>query len=316
MTTPLPAHEIDTVQPDQLDELCEFLDGVFRHSHGIRDQNMRTDYPLVYHPDTCHNSKIIQHDGRIISHAAIWPRELIVADQRLKSGVIVSVATDTAHRQRGHAAALMRDLQQTLQADEFDFGHLWTTVPGFYARLGWESIQPQGAIVDVGRRGIEQVSTRGYEIMPLDPDSQLESVLALFAQQPVRFSRTYDEARLLYCLPKVAVWVAVADGAVQGYLVHGQAHNKHGICEYAGATEVVVALIEHVAAHDTGDSPIPMLVYHTRPDLQDWARAEGLSVRELPSSKGIGKEMVYVVNPERFTAEIREQLFVWGLDHA
>src|SRR5688500_15147386 len=98
MPTLRPTREEDLPAPGEL------LDGIFRRPRGVTDQSMLTDFPLVFAPPNWRNCRVVFEDGRLVAHAGLWPRELVVDGRRLTVGVLVSVATNPDSRQRGYAA--------------------------------------------------------------------------------------------------------------------------------------------------------------------------------------------------------------------
>jgi predicted N-acetyltransferase YhbS len=308
--TPRPIQERDRLP------LRALLNDVFRRSRGITDQDFLDDFPLPFAAANNQNCRVIVEEGRIVSHAALWERELIAEGSRLKVGVIIGVATEAPFRRRGHAAALMRDLQQTLHEEQYDIGLLWTGVPDFYRKLGWETVLPHGHVIELTPTQNRPQPADACRIVPFTADEHLEGVMALHEREPVCFARTRDDYRKLLALPKVCVWVALRESAVSAYLVHGCALNKRGFVEYGGRLEDLCALTGHVLQAQESPEAIPLLAFHTRPDLVAWAASMNVSTRPMESSKGFGHEMIYVVAPARVPASLCERLFVWGLDHA
>jgi predicted N-acetyltransferase YhbS len=304
------------IQQGDIASLAQLLDDVFRRSRGITDQSQLTDFPLVFTPVNYANSRVIVEDGQIVSHAALWPRELIVEDRRLKAAVIVSVATQPDYRRRGHAAALMRDLHNTLQTEGFDLAILWTAVPEFYRKLGWEVVSPRGMIATVDARSATTMGGESCEVIAFEPTRHLDDVMAIHDQEDVRFERTRDEALRLLTLPKIQVWVAKLNARVVAYLVNADACNKRGLIEYGGQLEHVTSLVRHVLKSDPATADLDWMLFRSRPDLAEWAESIGLSCRPLESSKGSGFEMILPVRPVNIPQHVRENLFVWGLDWA
>jgi hypothetical protein len=150
----------------------------------------------------------------------------------------------------------------------------------------------------------------------LDVARHLDQVLEIYERNPVRFARNRNQARQLFSLPKVPVWVATREGRVVAYLGCGKAINKKGIAEYGGELVGVLALLRDVVGSLSGLETLPLMVYPTRPDLANWANSLGLPTRPMPSSKGANHEMIYQVRPARIPHELVQQLFVWGLDQA
>ena len=292
------------------------LNSVFRIPRGVTDQSMDTDFPLVFRGDNLCNARVILDEGRIVSHAALWPREWIVDDERFKAAVVVAVATLPDHRRRGHAASLMRSLQQTLHDEQFDLSVLWTGVPDFYGQLGWELVTLPGVLVEIDGCAVAEKSTDEHDILPFDTERHLEGVMELHDQHPVRMVRRRDEVRMLFRLPKVPVWIAERDGQVAAYLVHAQATNKWGLSEYAGSLQGVTELVAHAVKDESAGGTSRLHIYDPDSELLAWTQSLGLAAQPLPTSKGAGHEMIYVVRSDRVTEKVRDQLFVWGLDQA
>jgi len=304
---------------EKLTQLSNLLDDVFRWSRGVNDQHIFTDFPLVFSPSNRHNCCVIIEDGKVVSHAALWERELVVDDVRLKVGEIVVVATHPDYRLRGYASSLMRDLQATMHDENYDMGILWTGVPDFYSKLGWETNTPRGWMVEMAGARLptaEEIGRSKFETCPYDEVRHLDGIIALHGRERVRFARSRDDFAALLALPKVKVWVATRNEEVDAYLVYGNAMNKRGIIEYGGDPDGILALTAHVLKRQPSSADTRILVYHLWPDLIARLSELGARKRPLESSKGGGYEMIYVVNTSSVTPRVREQLFVWGLDYA
>ena len=304
--------ELRPIAEQDIDALLTLLNHEFRSSRGVIDQNVFTDFPLVFAASNYCNCRVITEYGEIISHAALWKRDLIVDNQSFKVGVIVLVATHLDHRKRGHASTIMHDLQRTMHEEEFDLGILWTGVPAFYEQLGWETVVPSGSMVMIEPSSLMPHQTETYEILPFDSISHLEDVVAIHEQEPIRMTRSREEYRALFGLPKVHVSVAIRDSRVKAYLVHAVAVNKSGIVEYGGELEGITALIRNTSSSEK----ISWVLFHPRADLATWADSSGFDTQPLKSSKGAGNEMIYIIDSDRISAEVRRGLFVWGLDCA
>ncbi len=235
------------------------LDLVFRRSRGVRDQHIFTDFPLVFAPSNRRNCRVIIEDGKVVSHAALWERELVVEDARLKVGEIVVVATHPDYRLRGYAAKLMRDLQTTMHDENYDMGILWTGVPDFYRKLGFQAVTPRGWIVEMA--SVQTPNAEG-DISRYDEARHLDGIIALHEREPVRFVRSRDDAAALLALPKMNVWVTIHDEEVAAYLVEGDAVNKRGIIEYGGDKDGILALIAHVKNRQPPAANTCLIAYH------------------------------------------------------
>ena len=251
------------------------------------------DFPLVFAPSNHHYCRVIVEDGKTISHAAVWERELVVDDARLKVGEIVLVATHPDYRLRGYAASLMRDLQSTMHAENYDMGILWTGVPDFYRKLGWETVTPRGWIVDLaGLRTPKFDSSEKVQICCYNETRHVDGIITLHEREQVRFTRSRNDFATLLALPKMHVWVATHDDTVAAYLVHGEAVNKRGIFEYGGALDGILGLIAHVLNLQPSAINARLLAHHVRQDLIAQLKEFGAKMQPLKSSKGDGFEMI------------------------
>jgi aminoglycoside 2'-N-acetyltransferase I len=79
---------------------------------------------------------LAEADGRVISHVAVVPRTLLLADRPLRAGYVEAVATLPRFQRQGLASRLMATATQHIKAD-YDLGALSTDRHRFYEHLGW-----------------------------------------------------------------------------------------------------------------------------------------------------------------------------------
>lgn len=306
------------VQPADLNQLVGLLDSIFRHDPGTSDQTVLTDFPLFFNECNLPNCRLIEENGCLVSHAGIWPRTLVIDGTNFKTAMVVLVATSPSHRLLGLAASLMRDLQQQIIDQHYDLGILWTAVPDFYRRLGWQAIETGGWILEdlsaadsiflnhaaaCDQRSITRFRRRDH----------LDDIVSLHDAEPVRFARSHTEYEKLLSLPKIHVSVLERNHHVDAYVAIGAARNKLGVIEYAGSADDILALIGHYTSQDKLPSEAPLVIYPHRDDLAKRLKPAGL--QPLTSSKGHGIEMIYMTDPSRL-ATLTQSLFAWGLDYA
>ena len=314
--------QIRSVTSDDMAGLAELLDGVFRRAASVHDQDVLSDFPLVFAPENYRNCRVIELDRGFISHAAIFPCEFVLRERRIKMAVIVMVATHPDHRRRGYAAQLMRDLQQMMHEEDYDLGILWTGVPDFYRKLDWEVFTPRGWFSDDLRSQgplldrLASACDPPAGIESFDETRHLAGVIELHEAEPVRTHRSRSEYAALLALPKIRVWISQRDSQVSAYVVIGQAVNKFGVIEYGGPADDVLFLIAHALRTQSLDRELPLLINHTRSDLAERFEEAGQPLHALESSRGRGCEMLYIVRPDDLPRESLEELFVWGLDYA
>jgi aminoglycoside 2'-N-acetyltransferase I len=81
---------------------------------------------------------LIQEGPDIVAHASVVERELHTGGHRLRTGYVEAVATRPEHRGRGHASAVMGEVNGYVDRT-FPLGALDTGLHAFYERLGWRT---------------------------------------------------------------------------------------------------------------------------------------------------------------------------------
>ena len=116
-------------------------------------------------------------------------------------------------------------------------------------------------------------------------------------------------------MPGIRAWV-VQRKNVDAYVVTGTAVNKHGVLEYAGRTDDILAGLAKLLREQHLDPASPLPVFGTDSKLASLMHAHEIPMTPLASSKGHGIEMRLVLNRQRVHDLIENKLFVWGLDWA
>ncbi len=242
--------EARPVRPEELDQALALVNKVFRT--GV-DQDMSTDYPLVFTPGNLDNLRVVSEGGRIFSHAAMAHRELRERGCALPISMICAVATDPDRRRRGAASRIMEDATQAMAARGDAFGLLWTgPARDFYRRLGWEVVGSNGWTYLVE----PQLAGRFEQPLPVRPfqaEPDLERIIEIHEAQPRQLARTQAEYRTLLTLPNSEVWVAEETGQAEGYLVVARAYNKSGVVEWGGTSRALSSLLAKVLAEPAGE---------------------------------------------------------------
>lgn len=284
--------EARPVRPEELGRTLALVNKVFRT--GV-DQDMSTDYPLVFSPNNLDNLRVVSEGGSIFSHAAMARRELREHGCALPISMICAVATDPERRRRGAASRIMEDTVAAMAARGDAFGLLWTgPARDFYRRLGWEVVGSNGWAYLVepqlaGRFG------RPLPVRTFQAETDLARIIEIHEAQPRRLTRTRAEYRALLGLPKSEVWVAEEQGRVEGYLVISRAHNKSGVVEWGGTSGALSSLLARVLPEPAGER---MQVFVPLPDnpMTELLTGRGCRTRiPMEEADGSGLKMVRVL---------------------
>lgn len=85
-------------------------------------------------------TRVLEADGRVVSHVRIFARRMLVRGVALPIGGIGSVATYPEYEGRGFATALLRDAIEQMEGAGHALSFLFTGLLPFYERLGWRVV--------------------------------------------------------------------------------------------------------------------------------------------------------------------------------
>ena len=80
---------------------------------------------------------LIREGGRVVAHAAVVERRILVGERVVRAGYVEAVAVRPPFQRRGLGSAVMAALAPLIR-DRFDLGVLSSGEWRFYERLGWE----------------------------------------------------------------------------------------------------------------------------------------------------------------------------------
>jgi len=110
-----------------------FLSNVFKTHIPAADFNIQLDNP-TYEPS---NRLLVRHGATIIAHSRIIDREIQFGNQQIPVSFLTEMGTIPEFRGSGVGTALLRAVEQQMELNGSVVGVLRTTIPHFYARLGW-----------------------------------------------------------------------------------------------------------------------------------------------------------------------------------
>ena len=115
----------------------DLVDDTFLRGRG-RAGSVTTRYPNLFGREGKHRAIVIARSGREVLGAAVVKRFQLAAGADIYSGAMVGfVCSNPEARNQGVGSEMMRRIACDMSAGGIDFGVLWATRHGFYARLGW-----------------------------------------------------------------------------------------------------------------------------------------------------------------------------------
>ena len=243
----------------EFEEVIALINQVFRAG---TDQDIRTDYPLVFNHSKLEYMRILKVGGRVVAHVPVWPREAVVGDDRLRFGIISPTVTHPDYRRRGYATLCLRDCVRIMEDEDVPVSVLWTleaTFP-FYQQSGWEAVASQGWLYQLHPEEHTLFESGPFDVVQYDSSEHadaFEAMMKLHDAEPHRIARTTEEYRALFSLPRTTTFLAMNGTEVVAYLMFGEGVNKPGIIESGGDISGLETLVRHVLLERAADFRSP-----------------------------------------------------------
>ena len=278
---------------EEFDETIALINATFRPDS---DQNIRTDYPLIFNHEGLGYMRILKVAGQVVAHVPVAPRRIAAGGDSFTAGIISPTVTHPEHRHKGYATRCLRDCVRIMEENGWPVSVLWTqhaTFP-FYHHSGWEAAANQGWVYTLSPGDAASFDRGRFETVPFDParPGHLDAVIRFHDAEPFRVARTRDEYAALLTLPKIETRLALAGGEVSGYLCLGTGSNKPGLIEAGGSPGAVEALVaEAVRNH----APVQAIT-NLNPSVLDDLLADraGSTRKPVEFAAGVGPQMVRI----------------------
>lgn len=255
------AHECDS---HATAVLLKMLDHEFLHSR-LCCGTLAMRYPHVLGQQNADNI-YLAWNGNELAGSVIVRKFDWFADQRTWKGAMLGLVCVAPHlRGQGVGTMLVKHVVQRLERPPVDFAVLWTTLPSFYARLGWIGS-------DRGVLGtLQRAATTSLGVPPeAQVDWQtLESVRATWL--PMRVLRTSLDYRIVPNSARHVYHVSVSTATDQmAYALLGDAGTTGIVYEMVGHPTLFDRLWENVTYREMcvndvqGSTSHDWLLGHTR----------------------------------------------------
>jgi GNAT superfamily N-acetyltransferase len=267
-------------RPEELPDLVRLANQVFRPRGG----NMEAEYPLVFRPENCDNLRVIDVDGRLVSHVGLSIRDAFIGGIALRVASVGAVCTADDQRGQGFASALMADAATYSRAQGAQL-MLISGGRGLYHRLGYVTVGEFRRVVVPQESSGASSGPDGFTVTPFQP-SDLDAVMAIHQGERVRFVRPAADWKVLLhagmLMNHVAELLVVRQaGEPVAYLgVQQPARDREGRLRPARASEIggsrwaiaesLGAVADHMSAAE-----VEVITHASDREWQTIARARG-----------------------------------------
>jgi predicted acetyltransferase len=297
-------------QASEFEEVIALINQVFRAG---TNQDIRTDYPLVFNHAKMEHMRILKMDGVVVAHVPVWLREAVVGEDRARIGIISPTVTHPDYRRRGYATRCLRDCIRIMEEEGVPVSVLWTleaTFP-FYQQSGWEAVASQGSLYRLRPEEHRLFESGTFDIVQYDPRNadSFNAMMNLHDAEPHRIGRTSEEYRALFSLPQTTTFLAMNGGETVAYLMFGEGTNKPGLIEGGGDMAGLETLVRHVLLEREADSEIQVLLPLIPSSLgQLIEEKKPRTGRPIEEAKGVGYQMMRVNSLEKLLRQIEHHL--------
>jgi predicted acetyltransferase len=297
-------------QASEFEEVIALINQVFRAG---TNQDIRTDYPLVFNRAKMEYMRILKVDGVVVAHVPVWLREAVVGEARVRIGIISPTVTHPDYRRRGYATRCLRDCIRIMEEEGVPVSVLWTleaTFP-FYQQSGWEAVASQGSLYRLRPEEHRLFESGTFDIVQYDPRNadSFNAMMNLHDAEPHQVARTSEEYRALFSLPQTTTFLAMNGGETVAYLMFGEGTNKPGLIEGGGDMAGLETLVRHVLLEREADSEIQVLLPLIPSSLgQLIEEKKPRTGRPIEEAKGVGYQMMRVNSLEKLLRQIEHHL--------
>ena len=294
----------------EFEEVIALINQVFRAG---TDQDIRTDYPLVFNHSKMEYMRILKLDEVVVAHVPVWLREAVVGDDRLGIGIISPTVTHPDYRRRGYATLCLHDCIRIMEEESCPLSVLWTleaTFP-FYQQSGWEAVGSQGWLYRLRPEEHVLFESGPFDVVQYDPanPAPLQAMMKFHDAEPHRIARSSAEYHALFSLPKTTTFLAMNGEEMVAYLMFGEGMNKPGLLEGGGDIAGLETLVKHVLLEREADSEIQVLLPLIPSSLgQLIEKKKPGSGRPIEEAKGVGYQMMRVNSLEKLLRQIEHHL--------
>ena len=297
-------------QAPEFEEVISLVNQVFRAG---MDQDICTDYPLVFHPSKMEYMRILKVDGKVVSHVPAAPRKVVTVDDKFTIGIISPTVTHPDYRRRAYATLCLQDCVRIMEEEGWVVSVLWTleaTFP-FYQQSGWEAVGSQGWVYRLHPKDHELFEAGASDIIRYDPTfaEHLDAIIGMHDAETYRIIRSRAEYQTLFALPKTHTFLAMRGEHMAAYLMFGEGVNKPGLIEGGGDMEGLATLVKHTLTEQNTNQEVQALVPLTLSGLGQLLEAKKPgSRRPIEEAKGVGYQMMRINSLEKLVRQIENHL--------
>jgi GNAT superfamily N-acetyltransferase len=229
-------------KPEELDELLELVNQVFRTSQG-KPPSIQTNYPQIYRVSNLENIRVVRIDGAIRASVSNSPREIAAGSHTLKA---IGVNCTTCHpdwRKRGLGAMLMKDTADRAAETGCDLVNLSAGYPEWYRCFDYED---GGCLLTytLNRGNVDLLPALDGHEVDSGFERYLDALHEIHSRERWGVVRSREDERLVLAKEPAEIFVAIRNSRVVAYAYYRT--KSRILMEHGGLAEVVGGLVREV----------------------------------------------------------------------
>ncbi|MBK7864641.1 MAG: GNAT family N-acetyltransferase [Archangiaceae bacterium] len=233
------ASEVGPATSRELPGLLRAWDEAFVLSKG-RTLGFAQRLPGVFDAPVLENIVVARHDEAVIGAAVMKRLEWVSGGARSAFAAIGLVWTHEAHRGKGVASRVLERLLQRAETSGCAAAVLWTTLSGFYERLGF--VRDDQSVIGIVTRSSAEPSPDGVSVAVASGDTVARRERIRTAWCAERVERSAADWRTLPLPCGEMVELSTADG----YALVGVLNEKAYVYELYGPADQLRALWQSI----------------------------------------------------------------------
>ncbi len=218
-----------------LEKVVSLLDRAFEKTpleyferHVLRDPTLQPD-----------DTRILIHNGDIVSTVQIFPRVMAIAGEHMIFGGIGNVGTDPRERRKGLAERVMQDAIRMMKERNYHFSMLETTINPYYERFGYKTVVREVAVLSPPAGPVDTGVRRFRKEEDLQRIKELYSRYNETTVGPLVRDDLYWEAQLAFCGEDPEKFLVLErDGELIGYMRARVYKGYLEVLEYAAEGDI------------------------------------------------------------------------------
>lgn len=224
-----------STKKEEFEELIKLVDRCFPLDKNRGGMLARWPHCFILQEQKLKNNLIIRKNGKIVSHVAYIPQELIIENGEVKVAGITGVGTDEKYRSQGLMSTLLKCCIERIEKEKFALSDLDGDRQR-YNHFGWENAGREWTFLITSKSLIRnktkksKMKFRKYTGERTD----LDIIIKIHETEPLRMKRSRKLYQMLLSRKGIEVWLCCDAKNNYSYLIIDDKRKVCSVREFGG----------------------------------------------------------------------------------